>query len=267
MKNNFFKNFLILIFSFFLLFKIFEEIKKDNFLEFFYVGQGDGILINTGKTQIIIDGGPDNTILHKLGNTLPYFDKKIEFLILTHPDADHLTGLIEILERYEVENIVLNGMKSKKIEWIEFTKNFKDSKIFFSNEISSIDLEKNYSLKIFFPKEKIPENTSNLKSNYYSIISGLYKKDEPIAIFTGDAEILSQQKVPNETFKILKVSHHGSKKNTNSKILEKFSPEIGIISAGKKNSYGHPHPEILKILKEKDVEIVELKNGDFIFQL
>ncbi|GAB4140296.1 MAG: ComEC/Rec2 family competence protein [Patescibacteria group bacterium] len=265
-KINFFKTFLALAIFSFSVFKIFEEVKRKNFLNFFYVGQGDSILINIGATQVLIDGGRDNTILHKISDYVPYFDKKIEFIIATHPDGDHIIGLIEILERYEVENIIVNGMITENLEWQEFSKNLKNSEVLYSNQVDYIDLGNNFLLKILSPKENLIGKKNSNKENFYSIISALFKGNKPIALFTGDAEIEPQENLENYDFEILKIAHHGSKKNTNLEILKKFTPESAIISAGEKNPYGHPAKEILEILENENIEIIELykKNGFYV---
>ena len=110
MKNRKFL-FLILgflVFSNLIAWIIVFDLGKVRFLEviFFDVGQGDAIFIETPSYhQILIDGGPDSTILEKLSKEMPFWDRSIDLIILTHPERDHLTGLIEVLEKYKVENI------------------------------------------------------------------------------------------------------------------------------------------------------------------
>src|SRR3989338_1380910 len=86
---------------------------KDGLLKiyFFDVGQGDAIFIETPNgNQVLVDGGPDNSVLQKLGKTMPFYDKDIDLVVMTHSDADHITGLIEVLDRYEIENIVYSDI-------------------------------------------------------------------------------------------------------------------------------------------------------------
>src|SRR3990167_5904203 len=90
--------------------------QKDGLLKiyFFDIGQWDAIFIETPNgNQVLIDGGPDNAVLQKLGKTMPFYDKDIDLVVLTHSDADHITGLIEVLDRYEVENIIYSNIVRK----------------------------------------------------------------------------------------------------------------------------------------------------------
>ena len=98
------------------------DLSKSQFLEvnFFDVGQGDSIFIETPQRhQILIDGGPDETILEKLGREMPFWDRTIDLIILTHPEHDHLAGLIEVLKRYKVENILWTGVSRTTSEYKE----------------------------------------------------------------------------------------------------------------------------------------------------
>ena len=96
-----------------IIWQIIFYLNQDNFLEvtFFDVGQGDAIFIETPyKNQILIDGGPNSMILEKLAEEMPFWDKTIDLIILTHPDTDHLTGLLSVLESYNVERILWTGI-------------------------------------------------------------------------------------------------------------------------------------------------------------
>ncbi|MEA3272697.1 MAG: MBL fold metallo-hydrolase [Patescibacteria group bacterium] len=80
---------------------------------FFDIGQGDAVLIRTPNgDDILIDGGPNSRVVQKLGEYLPFFDKDIELVILTHPHADHLTGLIDVMERYDVEKVLTTDLEN-----------------------------------------------------------------------------------------------------------------------------------------------------------
>jgi len=111
--------FLIIIFLFSINALIAVAFWRDNSTEdkkpriiFFDVGQGDAAMIDLpGDTQILIDGGDGKDLLEKLGKYLPFYDKKIELMIMTHPDKDHIGGLVEVLKYYEVEQILMTGIK------------------------------------------------------------------------------------------------------------------------------------------------------------
>ena len=94
---------------------------------FFDVGQGDSIFIETPQGhQILIDGGPDTTVLEKLGKEMPFWDRTIDLIILTHPEHDHMSGLIEVLKRYKVENILWTGIIRDTAEYEEWQRLIKE---------------------------------------------------------------------------------------------------------------------------------------------
>jgi len=104
----------------------------DQFLEvtFLDIGQGDAIFIETPRNQqILIDGGPDKTILEKISREMPFYDKKIDLVILTHPDADHLTGLVSILEHYQVDHIITSGLEKDTTIYDRWRDLIKDKNI------------------------------------------------------------------------------------------------------------------------------------------
>jgi len=99
------------------------ELGESGVLEvgFFDVGQGDAIFIETPDGfQVLIDGGPDLTVLEKLGKEMPFYDREIDLIILTHPEHDHLFGLLEVLKRYEIKNILWTGIIRDTAEWEEW---------------------------------------------------------------------------------------------------------------------------------------------------
>ncbi|MCX6706233.1 MAG: MBL fold metallo-hydrolase, partial [Candidatus Woesebacteria bacterium] len=81
------------------------------------VGQGDATLLIYGNTQVLIDGGPNNKVLDCLGKYIPFWDRKIEAVILTHPDSDHYAGLIEVIKRYKIDNYLDNGLNSSSLNY------------------------------------------------------------------------------------------------------------------------------------------------------
>ena len=98
-------------------------------VDFFDTGQGDAIFIETPQNyQILIDGGPDSTILEKLNKEMPFWDRTIDLIILTHPEKDHMAGLIEVLKRYKVENILWTGIVRDTAEYKEWQKSIQKEK-------------------------------------------------------------------------------------------------------------------------------------------
>lgn len=228
------------------------------------VGQGDAILVSNGFTQILIDGGPSSKVLDCLKKHLPFYDRTIELMINTHPEKDHLAGLVAVLKRYQVKQVVTDGAELKTNLYQEFSTLINKSAIplFMAKKgdlIKIADLE----LSILWPDEESGQvlGTKTLKegaTNDLSLVIELTKGDVK-AILAGDiSHKVEEELVKNNQFnkiKILKVSHHGSKNSTSEEFLEAIKPKVAIISVGK-NSYGHPTQEVLDRLNKIGSQIL-----------
>ncbi len=226
--------------------------QKDNLkLVFCDVGQGDAILIQIPQDyDILIDGGPDNSVLSCLGENMPFYDRKIESIILTHPDADHSTGLVEVLKRYEIGEVWLTGVDHDIAGYTEFLSLIEENditrRVAKAGEI--VFQDERVKLKILYPKESLKDKkVSNL--NNTSVVARFdYLRFS--AIFTGDLEEDRQRDLINQpsieiSADIFKVSHHGSANGLLTEFLSQVNPEVAVISVGAKNRYGHPSPIIL----------------------
>lgn len=237
---------------------------------FFDVGQGDSIFIQTAeRKQIIIDGGPDNIILEKLAKVIPFWDRTIDLIVLSHPEADHMTGLIEILKRYEVKNILWTGVKRNNAEYdewvklIEKEKNEEGARIIIGK--AGNNLTEEFGLSILHPFEDW-EGKELKDSNMTSLVVRLVLGENSF-LFTGDILDFQEREMilrgVDLDSDVLKIGHHGSKTSSSEEFLINVSPSFSIISAGKDNSYGHPHQEVLARLKKYDIDILRTdKNGD-----
>ena len=259
---------LLLIFNILAWFVVYD-LSKIRFLEviFFDVGQGDALFIKTPQGhQILIDGGPDSVILEKLGEELPFYDRVIDLVILTHPESDHLTGLLDVLRSYKVKNILWTGVIKDTGDfekWQELIEKEK-AEIFIAKAGQKITIGKT-SFEILFPFENL-ENKSVKDANNTSIVLRL-DFGEISLLFTGDIykseerELLSLAKQLDTD--VLKVGHHGSKTSTAEEFIIVVSPEIAVISVGRNNSYGHPHQETLDTLEKCGIRIFRTDlNGD-----
>lgn len=238
---------------------------------FLNVGQGDAILIHRYPfVQVLIDGGPDDTILYKLRKHLPFFDRTIEAIILTHPQQDHLTGLLEVLKYYQVKNIVVTGVKSKSFLFQQWEKELQNSqaKIYFAKQGLTFQFSKNTWLKILYPFNFLQKEFYKDLNNT-SIVATLNLRGHKF-LFTGDISSKVEKQLLDHfeslNVEILKIAHHGSKYSTSDEFLAKALPEWAIISAGKNNRYHFPHKETLKRLKKYDIKVLTtIKNGDICF--
>lgn len=248
---------------------------KNQYLKvaFLDVGQGDSIFIEApnGK-QILIDGGPDNKVLSKLGDVMPLGDRSIDMIIATHADSDHVGGLPAVLDLYQVSMILENGATSKTKIYQALEDEITTKKI--KKEIAKrgmkimLDDEKNIYLEILFPDRDI----SSLDSNDGSIVGKLVYGNESFML-TGDATNYTENIITwNETpetlhSNILKLGHHGSRTSNSYLWLQKVNPEEAIISAGLNNRYGHPHQETLDRLAQLNIPYLNTaKEGTIIFQ-
>jgi len=250
-----------------------EENKTLLEINFFDVGQGDAELIKTpDKKQILIDGGPDMSVLEKLGSAMPFYDRNIDLIILTHPEKDHLSGLIEVLKRYKVGAVITSGVfrDSKEYkEWIEIL-SAKRIPIFAARIGGMIDLRNGAYLKILYPFEDLVGKKFNESNNTSVVTQLVYGSFE--TLFTGDIEKSAEENLVNSGINlnsdILKIAHHGSKTSSGEKFLKAVNALVAVIEVGKDNQYGHPHQEVLERLKDvalfatgKDGDIRILSNG------
>jgi competence protein ComEC len=255
LKNKKFKKYLLLFLAVLALLiwsAVFLQTGGRLHVSFFDVGQGDAIFIRTPEDQkILIDGGPDNTVLYKLGTVLPFYDKEIDLVILTHPHADHLTGLLEVLKNYQVDQILTTGTvhtSPEYIQWLELIReNNIPCKIAQAGQV--INLEK-AKMEILYPFEVLDgQKVDDLNDS--SIVCRL-TYGQISFLFTGDIS----EKIEKELIKsgynlkstILKVAHQGSSTSSSSQFLQQVNPQIAIILVGKDNRFGHPTGEVLQRL-------------------
>lgn len=230
---------------------------------FLNVGQGDAELIEKGDYQILIDGGPDDSVLAELGKTMPATDRKIEILILTHPHSDHLAGINQVIDRYEIGAIYFSGATYTTNGYLEFLQKVKDKNIsiIVPKIGESITPYDNAKLTFLWPGEKYKEQVSENLNN--TSVVGRYCYFSICALFTGDIENDEQALMFSEIEKeglgidlqILKVPHHGSTNGTDEILLEKIKPDHAVIEVGADNKFGHPHAATLDLLKNAGIKV------------
>lgn len=237
------------------------NLAEARFLEitFFDIGQGDAAFIETPRgNQILIDGGPDSAILERLNENLPFWDRTIDLLVLTHPDNDHISGLLHVLADYKVENILWTGVVREASvfeKWQELIGK-EGARIIIARAGQEI-IVNGVSLKVLFPFESL-EGELVKDANNISIVLRL-DFGENSFLFTGDVYESTEKKLAERgvaiNSNVLKVAHHGSKTSTCEEFVAKVLPEIAVISAGLDNSYGHPHEQTLDTLQKYDITI------------
>ncbi|RJQ36516.1 MBL fold metallo-hydrolase [Candidatus Microgenomates bacterium] len=219
------------------------------------VGQGDGIYIRSPKgLNIVIDGGPDDSILACLAKHMPFWDRKIQLVIMTHPHEDHLTGLIYILKNYKVLNFYSEKVQGKQA-YQELTsllekKKIKSKQIFRGDRFI---LKDQVILATIWPKQNYQlAQEADLDANGQSIIELLTFGNFNV-LLTGDGKLGEGEDFSSLGVDVLKVAHHGSKVNTNKNILEEINPKLAVITVGK-NRFGHPSKETLEALKSLGIK-------------
>lgn len=224
------------------------------------VGQGDATFIESPSgAQVLIDGGRDASVLSGLTEAMGYFDRTIDVVIATHPDADHIGGLIGVLKRYKVRTILLTTNRSDTPEANAFLRAVEEEGAALVHGMRGdvFDLgggpAGSTTLAILFPDRDVTDLESNTSSIVAKVTYGtadfLFMGDAPSSIET---YLVSLGSTGLES-EVLKVGHHGSRTSTNPLFIGAVKPMVGIISAGKDNTYGHPHSEVLDTLRRHNV--------------
>jgi len=220
---------------------------------FFDIGQGDAHLIKTPAHQtILIDGGPNRTILRKLGSALPWTTRTIDLMILSHPHADHVTGLIEVLKRYKVKQVVATWAAYNTPEYATWQKIITDKKIplLIAQAGQNLELADGVKLTILWPTVSMAGVVTK-DVNFTSIVNKICWQ-ATCALFTGDTPKENEQELlslgANLKAQILKVAHQGSRTSSSEDFLRAVAPEVAVIPVGE-NNYGHPHTEVVERLQ------------------
>jgi len=230
-----------------------KPVESGLYVRFLSVGQGDAELIQTpSHGNILIDGGPDSTVLTELDKFMPFYGRNIDAIVLTHPHADHVAGLVSVLSKYQVKSAYISGVTYTTSEYLEFL-NLLKSKNVATKDVKAgdrLDLGNNVSLEFLFPlTSEVGKSLDNINNG--SVVTKL-KYGHEAALFMGDLEaeaqgalLASRQDVRSALYK---VPHHGSKDSINSDFLASVHPLYAVIEVGKDNKFGHPAASALTAL-------------------
>lgn len=229
-------------------------------VDFLDVGQGDAILIKTPAGQnILVDGGPDKTVIKRLGENLSWWDKQIDLMVLTHAHDDHVTGLIDVLKRYRVERILYTGAVHNAPNYLSWLKIVRDKKVPLSiiDKKQTINLGQGLKMEILYPDSSLLNKVLADLNQGSMVIKLVYGQSR--FLLTGDAGLEVEKALLNSgadlSADVLKVAHHGSQYSSGQEFLAKVKPELAIIEVGKDNSFGHPNLRIIKRLERAGAEI------------
>lgn len=258
------------------------ELTDSVVIDFLDIGQGDASLINfPNGEQMLVDCSEDARILEALGRVMDFYDNEIDYLLITHPDSDHYGGCEEVLNRFQVKNIIYTGFqKSGDSAWNSFI-----SKVKYNPDINYLKIEgeqtwdiASTSLHFLYPdhsleyESKIPGLDKEVNNNNTSIVFELNYQNHEV-LFTGDAEseledylISKYGEILNTD--ILKVDHHGSNSGSGQEFLDIVTPIYAIISVGENNKFGHPSARTLKKIERTESQILRTDlDGDIVCYL
>lgn len=248
-----------------------EDRRGRVFLHVFDVGQGDAMFIEAANgNQVLIDGGPDDRIMEKLAAVMPFWDRSIDLVILTHPHADHLDGLVGVMKRYRVGLVLESGVNHSIPEYGEWRNLIAEKNItrVLAKRGEMVKLGGGVSLNVLTPFQSFDRVTVKNVHDAAVVIKLEYASSS--AVLMADAEAAVERKMifagDDLRAEVLKVGHHGSKTSTSKELLEAAKPRFAVISVGKKNRYGHPTQEILDRLADYGIKIYRTdRDGDVDF--
>ncbi|MBL7078293.1 MBL fold metallo-hydrolase [Candidatus Shapirobacteria bacterium] len=278
---------LIIILLLSLAFLVWQQRPDNNFhLIFCDVGQGDAILLVHKNNQILIDGGPNDAVLNCLANNIPFWDRNIEMVILTHPDADHYGGLPEVFKRFKIQKLVSNPIGKKddllfKSLISTLIEQKIDTHFLVQGDKIKLDL---IEIDLVWPSESKLLELESIKTISEKTENGFLLVDESLinanefslgakvsfgqfeALLLGDlpgiyAQTLAwQNKLPK--VEVLKAPHHGSGLDNPDELYQATKPQLVVISVGK-NTFGHPSAELLEKLNNLEIKVKRTdENGE-----
>lgn len=241
------------------------------------VGQGDALLVSHGFAQVLIDGGRDDRVIDCLNRYMPFWDQHLELVVLTHPDADHYGGLATVLQTYTVSKLLIGATKESADfdrfwEFVQIEQ-LSGMQVMTPSEGQRLLIGNDVSFEVLWPPG-IPQAETRLSAYPHQKLvkkqQEINYNDESIALLlqlgtaqvlmVGDLEAAGEQALVDRGLlldvDILKVGHHGSKTSSTPAFLAEIRPEFSLISLGKNNAYGHPHPEILRRLEDLGSQIM-----------
>lgn len=224
------------------------------------IGQGDALFIESPTgTQVLVDAGPARKILGPLSKIMSPFDRHIDAIIITNPDSDHISGFLDVLKRYKVDQVFEPGTKNDSRTYQNLETEIKNKNIpnILAKKGMRLDLGGGVIVDILFPDRDV----SDFSVNDGSIVAKLQYGKTSI-LLTGDATAKTEKIILDEYAKtalastVLKVGHHGSRTSSSIPFVKAVAPVYAFISDGRDNKYGHPHPETLDTLSSVGAKIL-----------
>ncbi len=238
---------------------------------FLDVGQGDAILITQGARQILIDGGADGQrLLEALARYMPVWDRVVDVVIATHPDADHIGAQVAVLRTLRVGTVIsTNAFKTSRVAtaWHSALTQSR-AEVVMADQYVSVDMVQGApeygQLRVLFPRRET--QVRNIRNVNDTSIVTEYTIGQTVFWFTGDLSTAQERNLPARDITVLKVGHHGSDTSTSVALLERTHPKEAVISVGRNNRYGHPHEAVINRLTQYGITTVRTdERGDIIY--
>lgn len=240
---------------------VFAEDRNVLTVAFLDVGQGDAIFIQApNNNQVLLDGGPNKSVLRQLSKIMPFYDRSIDALIMSHPDSDHIGGLADVLKRFTTTLAIEPGVSADSALYEEFWKSAeeKDAARILARRGMKITLDQEAGVYLFilFPDRDV----SRMDTNDASIIAKLVYGNTSF-LFTGDSpekmeKYMASIAPESLDVDVLKLGHHGSKTSNSETLLGFSTPEYAVVSVGADNRYGHPNKEVLERLADFEIPVL-----------
>ncbi len=217
------------------------------------VGQGDAIFIETPSgRQVLIDGGPSpSLLLSRLGRRMPFWDRSLDLMVLTHLDGDHITGLVDVLERYQVDAVIFREVGCEDATCERWEELLEDGDVVVYGGEAGLDvaLEEGLRMEVLHPGTELLMGES---FNDNSLVTRL-SYGRASLLLTGDVEAAAEERLltggVDLRSTVLKVAHHGACTSSTEAFLQAVDPEVAVISVGKENDFGHPCDEVVERLE------------------
>lgn len=228
-------------------------------MDFLDVGQGDAIYLSMPDGRdALVDGGPNDRVLTELGEVMPYWDRDLDLVIVTHNHSDHISGLIGVLKRYKVGEIWISGAIHTSDQYVEMLKIIRDKHI--KTRIVKVGDEKNFDevgVRVVYPEVSFlgekPEDQHEADvvtrwsyGKFTLLLTGDLSKEQ-VDDLAGSSEVLKSE--------VLKVPHHGSATGLSQDLLDRIKPSVAVIEVGFHNKFGHPKKTTLNLLKKNEIKV------------
>lgn len=240
------------------------------------VGQGDAILIKTPNNKyILVDGGPDRSVLNCLAKHTPFWQRKIDLMILTHPHADHFFGMFYVLERYQVGAFATEKLINKTEAFKELLKKLETDRVP-SQFVTLGDQWKigEVGFDVVGPTETYlartsPGGTIGERKEFASVVLEI-QYGSFSTLLTGDSQVEGLEDAIGQIhdgIDLLQIPHHGSQTGMDTDMLDQLDPSLAVVSVGAENRYNHPHPHIMELLQSHQIQSLRTdQNGDVVIK-